>query len=88
MKKPSQKSIILKQLRTHGSVSRNACIRGDYGQIITRLGAIICDLRKDGMDIDMKESTKPVETTYTLLDKPQIKEYFVGGVKVAEKVIW
>jgi len=89
MKRQSQKSIILKQLRTNGSVSRNACIRGDYGTIITRLGAVICDLRKDGMEIEMVETKNPTETTYFLKDKPQIERFIVrgGGENGEDKVI-
>jgi hypothetical protein len=36
-----------RKLRTSGYVSRNEALR----TYITRLGAIICDLRKDGWDI-------------------------------------
>lgn len=94
MKKPSQKDRVLKQLRTNGSVSRNACIRGDYGTIITRLSEIIHQLRKDGMEIDMKETTNPVETVYTLKDTPKIETFIVkggnddGSDKVIERKIW
>lgn len=92
--KISQRDRILKQLRENGSVSRNACIRGDYGTIITRLGAIICDLRKDGMDIEMKEFTNPIETIYTLKDTPKIERFIVKGAnddgsdKIIERKIW
>ena len=86
--KISQKQIILKELRKNGTVSRNACIRGDYGTVITRLSEIIHQLRKAGMSIEMKETTKPIETTYTLLDKPTITPYYVNGVKVSEKITW
>ncbi len=84
----NQKALILKKLRETGQVSRNACIRGDYGKIITRLSAIILTLRREGMDIEMKEYNNPKETIYTLKDKPEIKTYFVNGEAVATKTIW
>jgi hypothetical protein len=85
----SQKDLILKKLRETGQVSRNACIRGDYGQIITRLSAIILNLRRSGMNIEMKETEKPKETMYYLKDKPkEIIEYRVNGELVGKKVIW
>lgn len=73
--KTSQKDRILKHLREYGFVSRNACIRGDYGEIITRLSAIILNLRAEGMEIDMREYESPKETIYTLKDKPKIEVY-------------
>lgn len=85
----SQKALILKILRERGQVSRNACIRGDYGQIITRLSHYILLLRKDGMNIEMKELENPKETLYTLKDKPkEIIEYRVNGELVGKKIIW
>lgn len=89
-KKISQEQRILNELRKNGQVSRNACIRGDYGEIITRLSSIILNLRKEGMDIETKEFNNPTETIYILKDKPkEIKRYFVNGVEVAPpKYIW
>lgn len=47
--KKSQKQFVKKQLLETGKISRNDCIRNHY---ITRLGAIICDLNKDGYEIE------------------------------------
>lgn len=93
MKKLSQKDLILRKLREQGTVSRNACIRGDYGQIITRLSHYILLLRKEGMDIETKEYENPKETEYTLKTKPKEKIVYRipqpdGTVIVREKVIW
>lgn len=78
----SQKNIVLKQLRENGEVTRNWCLE----RYITRLGAIMCQLRKEGVNYEAK--SRGGDYVYKLLDKPQIKEYFVGGIKVAQKVIW
>ena len=85
----SQKALILKILRERGQVSRNACIRGDYGQIITRLSHYILLFRKEGMNIEMKETENPKETIYTLKDKPkETIVYRVNGEIVHTKIIY
>jgi hypothetical protein len=88
--KISQKDRILKQLRTNGFVSRNACIRGDYGEIITRLSHYILEFRREGMDIEMKETTNPTETTYYLKDKPKIEVFRIkdgSGNYTGEEIV-
>ena len=83
----SQKTIVLKQLRDTGTVSRNEYLHRIPA--ITRLGAIIKDLRDEGMDIDTNYTTKPInDCIYTLKDKPQIVNYYVQGQIVATKKIW
>lgn len=80
--KPSQKDIVLKQMRQFGYVTRNWCLQ----RFISRLSSIMLILKQEGVNFE----TKQVEGDYVyrLLDKPQVKEYFVGGVKVAEKITW
>ncbi len=81
--KPSQKDIVLKELRTNGRVSRNQCLK----MYISRLGAIICSLRTEGMGIDAE--WKDGDYVYTLKDKPKdIITYSVGGTIVGKKEIW
>lgn len=83
MKTPSQKDKILKLLRTNGRVTRNEAL----SMFISRLGAIVCDLRKDGMDIEA--NYKDGDYIYTLKDKPkQVIEYRVQGQLVGTKTIW
>ena len=85
----SQRTTVLKKLRANGQVSRNACINGGYGEIITRLSAIILNLRQEGMNIETKETTHPKETIYRLLDKPkETIVYSVDNVVVGKKEIW
>ncbi len=81
--KLSQKQVVLKELRTNGSISRNQCLR----MFISRLGAIICSLRAEGMDIEAR--WKDGDYVYTLKDKPKdIITYSVGGQVVGKKEIW
>jgi len=85
----SQKTTVLKIMRENGQVSRNACINGGYGEIITRLSAIILNLRREGMNIETKETTHPKETIYKLMDKPkETIVYRVNGEVVHTKVIY
>lgn len=62
--KESQRERVLKKLRHDGYITRNECLRN----YISRLGAIICDLKKDGYDFkteDVKGDYK-----YTLINEP------------------
>lgn len=47
MKNNTQMEWVLQQLRAKGYITRNECLRN----YISRLGAIICDLNKEGYDI-------------------------------------
>ena len=79
----SQKTLVLKQMRETGFVTRNWCLQ----RFISRLGAIVCDLKKDGMDIEA--SHKDGDYEYRLLDKPkEVIEYRVRGELVGKKVVW
>lgn len=83
MKKPSQKDKVLKLMREQGFVTRNWALQN----CISRLGAIVCDLKKDGMDIEAK--WKDGDYEYVLRDRPKATEvYKVNGQVVATKVIW
>ena len=50
MKNKTQKERVIGQLLKVGHISRNACLRN----YISRLGAIICDLTKEGWGFDAK----------------------------------
>ncbi len=85
----SQKSLILKKLREQGYVTRNACIRGEYGMFITRLSDIMLKLKQDGINWEGYQYQHPNDYEYKLLDKPkEIIEYKVGGEIVSRKVVW
>lgn len=83
MKKPTQKNIVLKQLRATGVVSRNWCLQRN----ITRLSAIMLDLKKDGVNFEPKDVK--TDFVYYLKDKPkEVIPYYVNGEEVHRKVIW
>jgi len=44
----TQKDLVLSELRVNGFITRNFCL----SRYISRLGAIICDLKKEGYDIE------------------------------------
>jgi len=46
----SQEQFVINQLKLNGYISRNLCLQ----ERITRLGAIICNLKKVGWDFDAK----------------------------------
>ena len=48
--KTSQEQFVISQLKLNGFISRNLCLQ----ERITRLGAIICNLKKEGWDFDPK----------------------------------
>ncbi len=72
------------KVETAGKVTRNFALKN----FISRLGALICDFRKEGMDIEAKFVEG--DYVYVLKDKPkEIKTYYVNGVKVApDKYLW
>ncbi len=80
--KKSQKQFVLDTLRKEGKISRNFCLQN----YISRLGAIVCNLRKEGMNIEAE--FKDNDYMYRLMDTPKVTEYFVGGVKVSQKTTW
>lgn len=80
--KISQKQIVLKELRQSGVVSRNWCLQN----YISRLSSIMLILKQEGVNFETKKVGG--DYVYKLLDKPQIKEYFVEGKLVAKKLIW
>lgn len=83
MRKPSQKEIVLKQMRETGSLTRNWCLQ----RFITRLGAIICTLKKEGMDISAE--FKEGDYVYKLNSRPKsITEYRVEGKLIHTKLTW
>lgn len=82
--KNSQKDKVLKILRSEGHISRNECLR----MYISRLGAIICDLRKAGMDIEA--NWLDGDYVYYLKDKPKIVTYTIKGTNeiVAQRELY
>jgi hypothetical protein len=79
----SQKTKVLKLMREQGYVTRNWAL----SNFISRLSAIILDLKQDGVNIE--GGWKEGDFVYKLLDKPVRTEVFrVNGEIVAQKIIW
>lgn len=51
--KKTQKTRVLKRLKERGMITRNECLA--TFPAITRLGAIICQLKKEGWNIEGKD---------------------------------
>lgn len=81
MKSNSQKLKVINQLKEFGSVSRNWAL----SNFISRLGAIICDLTKDGYKFDTKYQTinGGKDYVYTVIEKPE--EELKRGIKMFEE---
>ncbi len=78
--KESQKTKVLKLLRSQGYVTRNWALQN----YISRLGAIVLTLKKEGMDIKA-EHMENGDYKYTLLVKP--KEVTVYTRENGKKII-
>ncbi|NCD11024.1 MAG: hypothetical protein EOL93_00605 [Epsilonproteobacteria bacterium] len=67
----SQKEYVIKRLMEDGQISRNHCL----SHYISRLGAIICDLKKDGFEIsgDYEKVGNGKDFVYRLLNAEQLK---------------
>lgn len=72
MKSNSQRNLVIARLRENGSVSRNWCLE----RYISRLGAIICDLTKEGWEFkaEYKEVGAGKDYVYTLVKSPEDKD--------------
>lgn len=83
MRKPSQKEIVLKQMRETGSVTRNWCLQ----RFISRLSAIMLELKNEGVKFETKKVGGDYE--YRLNSRPKsITEYRVGGQLIHTKLTW
>jgi len=79
----SQKTTVLKIMREKGYITRNECLR----MFISRLGAIIWQLKSEGMNIESE--WKDGDYIYKLMDKPkETIVYRVNGEVVHTKVIY
>lgn len=66
MKKPTQKERVVGQLQKNGYITRNQCLR----VYITRLSAIILDLRNEGWDFKAEDDKGDYK--YTVTKKPPL----------------
>lgn len=69
--KQSQRDFVINELAMFGEVSRNLCLKN----YITRLGAIICKLKKEGYEINAnyRETAYGKDFVYTVRSMPAIK---------------
>lgn len=89
--KTTQEKMITKALITQGYVSRNRALRGEYGQFITRLGAVMCDLGKNGWSFTSgyEKTNGGKDYVYRLSGDRQplrVRSIYVGDVKVSEVI--
>lgn len=69
----TQQQFVINELETTGEVTRNTCLKN----YISRLGAIICELKKDGWEFETytrsnvkPDSTKGKDFIYKLVKRP------------------
>lgn len=69
MKNSTQSQWVKEQLEEHGFITRNECLK----KYISRLGAIICELKKEGYMFTSEFQTTPYgkDFIYTLISKPE-----------------
>lgn len=91
MKNLTQQKKIIKSLLENGYVSRNSALRGDYGEYITRLSAIMLDLKDEGWNFTTEYVKKNggKDYVYKLVGEQPLKleKYYVGGELVGTKII-
>jgi hypothetical protein len=78
MKNQSQRNFIKRVLRDKGEVSRNFAL----SQFISRLGAIICDLRKEGWEFDIERRNG--DYVYKLKQAPIIRKVVLVDGRAVE----
>ncbi len=62
--KQTQRERVIARIKSQGFITRNECLRN----YISRLGAIICDLKKEGWDFSTKEVNG--DYIYTVINHP------------------
>lgn len=88
MKSKTQENWVVEMLLHNGKVSRNEALNN----FISRLGAIICDLKKDGWTIEAKWEKSPYGKDYLYylphgVEQPMgIRKFYVMGQEVASKI--
>lgn len=76
MKNKTQKDRVVSKLLKDGFITRNECLRN----FISRLGAIICDLEREGWEFEAKY-TKDRDYLYKVLKCPLKKVIYTVGDK-------
>lgn len=66
----TQKDFVIKKLKDDGYISRNYCLQN----FISRLGAIACDLKNDGWELEGKN--KDGDYIYEVKVSPFKREYY------------
>ena len=84
--KQTQRQWVEKTLKENGKITRNFALQN----FISRLGAIICDMKADGWEIEATRNNG--DYVYTLVQAPKKKIYtyetiMVNGIRVAKEII-
>lgn len=80
----TQRTWVEELLLVNGEITRNQCLRN----YVSRLGAIICDMKKDGWDITT--SRREGDYVYTLGKAPSKTKWvyeLVNGIRVPKQII-
>lgn len=89
MKNLTQEKWVVNMLLHNREITRNEALKN----YVSRLGAIICDMKKDGWTIEgrYRKTAYGRDYVYFLphgVEQPlKVQEYYVGGIKVAEKIL-
>ena len=75
--KTTQRESVLEQLKSSGYISRNDCLK----RFITRLGAIICDLNKEGWKLEGKFVKTDYGEDYVYRDKRNVEQGKLFNIK-------
>lgn len=80
----TQRDFVIQQLRANGEITRNQCL--SRIPAITRLGAIACDLKADGWQLE--PSRRGNDYVYKLIETPKRAVYefdLINGIRVPRK---
>lgn len=68
MKQKTQKYWVISQLRKNKEITRNQCLQN----YISRLGSIICELKKEGWKFDpsFRKTSSGKDYVYKVVDEP------------------
>jgi hypothetical protein len=76
----TQRRWVEEQLRLHGEITRNQCLTN----YISRLGAIVCDLKASGWELEA--SRREGDYVYKLVDAPKKPVMYVRHPLTGERI--
>ena len=75
MKEAKQKQFIINQLLTKGQISRNTCLRA----FISRLGAIMCDLKEQGLKYEAGYTEHKTDYIYKIKGQKRLLKILLNS---------